>query len=242
MKTINAHGMHYKELNEIIKKLVLSGEDLINIKNVNGQRYIGDNLSGNTKIKIEGIPGNDLAAFMDGLSIEVYGNGQDAIGNTMNDGNIIIHGHVGDVVGYSMRGGTIYIKDDAGYRVGIHMKQYKEKIPAIIIGGTAGDFFGEYMAGGCMILLNLYNNKSIVGEYCGTGMHGGVIYLRGDAEKYKLGKEVSIVNTDIDDLKIIKKYVIKFSEYFDLDVDKIMSHKFIKLLPFGKRPYKKIYA
>ena len=46
MKTINASGIYYRDLNEIIKELVRSGEDIINLKNVNGQRYIGDNLSG----------------------------------------------------------------------------------------------------------------------------------------------------------------------------------------------------
>ncbi|MGF7430825.1 hypothetical protein PQV03_08690 [Thermoanaerobacterium thermosaccharolyticum] len=242
MKTIDAQDMHYKHLNEIIKELVRSGEDVINLKNVNGQRYIGDNLNGHTKINIEGTPGNDLAAFMDGLTIEVFGNGQDAIGNTMNDGNIIVHGHVGDVAGYGMRGGTMYIENDAGYRVGIHMKQYKDKIPVLVIGGTSGDFFGEYMAGGCMIVLNLKNNKDIVGEYCGTGMHGGVIFLRGDVEDYKLGKEVIKEDATDDDLKVISKYVKNFSSYFDYDFDKIMNHKFIKLHPAGNRPYEKLYA
>jgi len=28
------------------------------------------------------------------------------------------------------------------------MKQYKEKKPVIVIGGTAGSFLGEYLAGG----------------------------------------------------------------------------------------------
>lgn len=242
MKTINTSGIYYRELNEIIKELVRSGEDIINLKNVNGQRYIGDNLSGTTKINIEGIPGNDMAAFMDGLTIEVFGNGQDAIGNTMNDGNIIIHGHAGDVVGYGMRGGCMYIKGHVGYRVGIHMKEYKDKVPAMVIGGSAGDFFGEYMAGGCMIVLNLNNDKNIVGEYCGTGMHGGVIYLRGDVESYKLGKEVIKEDIDDNDYMLIQKYVENFSQYFDYDAKKIMSHSFVKLHPIGKRPYGKMYA
>jgi len=242
MKTINASGIYYRDLNEIIKELVRSGEDIINLKNVNGQRYIGDNLSGTTKINIEGTPGNDMAAFMDGLTIEVFGNGQDAIGNTMNDGNIIIHGHAGDVIGYGMRGGTIYIKDSVGYRVGIHMKEYKDKVPVIVIGGSAGDFFGEYMAGGCMIVLNLKNDENIVGEYCGTGMHGGVIYLRGDVEDYKLGKEVIKEKIDDKDYAFIQKYVENFCQYFDYDFQKIMNHSFVKLHPIGKRPYGNMYA
>ncbi|QSZ28102.1 hypothetical protein ACETAC_04420 [Aceticella autotrophica] len=242
MKTINAEGMHFKDLNDLIKEFVRSGEDIINIKNVNGQRYIADNLSGKTKINIEGTPGNDMAAFMDGLAIEVFGNGQDAIGNTMNDGNIIIHGHAGDVIGYGMRGGSMYIKDNVGYRVGIHMKEFKDKIPVLVIGGNTGDFFGEYMAGGCMIVLNLNNEKDIVGDYCGTGMHGGVIYLRGDIENYKLGKEVIKEKINDNDYATIQKYTENFAKYFNYDINKILSHDFIKLHPAGKRPYGKMYT
>ena len=68
------------------------------------------------------------------------------IGNTMNDGRVIVHGNSTDITGYSMRGGKIFIQGEVGYRVGIHMKAYKEKQPLIVIGGKAGDFFGEYMA------------------------------------------------------------------------------------------------
>ena len=80
-----------------------------------------------------------------------------------------------------MRGGKLYIEGNVGYRVGIHMKSYKEQFPVMIIGGRAEDFFGEYMAGGILVLLGLNagaDDSSIVGNYIGTGMHGGVIYLR----------------------------------------------------------------
>jgi len=44
------------------------------------------------------------------ISIQVYGNGQDGIGNTMNDGKIIVHGNAGDLLAMSMRGGKIFIR------------------------------------------------------------------------------------------------------------------------------------
>jgi len=59
------------------------------------------------------------------------------------------------------------------------MKQYKEKKPVIVIGGTAGSFLGEYLAGGIIIVLGLNSEDTVpVGDFCGTGMHGGKIYLR----------------------------------------------------------------
>ncbi|MDR2860266.1 MAG: hypothetical protein LBV66_00340, partial [Elusimicrobiota bacterium] len=178
MKTIDAFNIKYKELNEIINETINVDSNIV-LDNVFGQRYIGCVLPQSVKIKINGTPGNDMAAYMDGAEIEVFGNAQDAVGNTMNDGKIIIHGNCGDTAGYAMRGGQIYIEGNVGYRVGIHMKEYKEMKPLIVIGGKAGDFLGEYMAGGTIILLGLGLNKGedLTGKYCGTGMHGGKIYL-----------------------------------------------------------------
>jgi len=45
--------------------------------------------------------------------------------------------------------------DDAGYRVAIHMKEYEDKRPIIVIGGTVQHFLGEYMAGGVLIVFGL---------------------------------------------------------------------------------------
>ena len=119
---------------------------------------------------------------MNGPKVMVHGNAQDGCGNTMNEGQIIIHGHAGDVTGHSMRGGKIFVRDYVGYRVGIHMKQYQHKIPQIVIGQTAGDFLAEYMAGGIMVILglNLKEGEKCNAQFVGTGMHGGVIYERGE--------------------------------------------------------------
>ncbi|MDR3243575.1 MAG: hypothetical protein LBT79_02375, partial [Elusimicrobiota bacterium] len=190
MKTINAFGVYYRQLNETIDELILN-EPHITLDNVFGQRYIGRGLGAKVKIKINGIPGNDLAAYMNGAELEIFGNAQDAVGNTMNDGSIIIHGNCGDTAGYAMRGGNIYIEGSAGYRVGIHMKEYQEMKPTIIIGSKAGDFLGEYMAGGNIILLglNLKKDEELLGKYCGTGMHGGAIYINGNPDSFRFGKE-----------------------------------------------------
>jgi glutamate synthase domain-containing protein 3 len=210
---------------------------------VNGQRYIGNGIRGNLKISIEGVPGNDLAAFMDGPSIIVNSNAQDAVGNTMNSGKVVIHGHAGDVLGYGMRGGKLFIQGDVGYRVGIHMKAFKKQIPVIIIGGTARDFLGEYQAGGVIILLGLdRDGKPFVGNYIGTGMHGGVIYIRGEVDPFQLGKEVSISSVDETDEKRLRLYLKEYCDDFGLSIDEVMRDRFIKLLPTHLRPYGKIYA
>ena len=186
---IDASGIYYRDLNTKLRDIVANETPKINLRNVHGQRYIGTDLNKAVEIEIYGTPGNDLGAFMNGPKIIVHGNAQDGCGNTMNEGEIIIHGHAGDTIGLSARGGKILVRDDVGYRAGIHMKEYQEKKPVIVIGGTAQDFVGEYMAGGVLILLGLNLGKSTrhKAKFIGTGMHGGVIYLRGEVEEYQLG-------------------------------------------------------
>ncbi len=251
---IDAKDLDYRELNLKIRKFLGNGSDSkeVTINNVLGQRYIGDGLKTGASINIYGTPGNDLAAFMDGPTIEIFGNGQDGIGNTMNSGKIIIHGDAGDILGYSMRGGEIYVEKNIGFRGGIHMKSYQKKVPVIVIGGSAGNFLGEYMAGGIIILLGLYKKEiffplfkddpEIVGNYLGTGMHGGRIYICGDVKDYKLGREVKKMKPDGSDTELLEKYTGNYCRFFNFDKKKIHLSKFLKLVPYSHRPYGKLYA
>ncbi|MEM2762576.1 MAG: hypothetical protein QW294_07230, partial [Candidatus Bathyarchaeia archaeon] len=136
---VDAKGVPYQQLNMLLRKLSVNGIKIIEVYNVYGQRYIGTGLKAPLEIKVYGVPGNDLGAFMDGQRIFVYGNAQDGCGNTMNDGLIVVHGDVGDVAGYAMRGGKIFVEGNAGFRVGVHMKEYGSRKPIIVIGGKAGD-------------------------------------------------------------------------------------------------------
>jgi glutamate synthase domain-containing protein 3 len=241
---IDASGIFYRELNARLRDAVSKGAQRIELRNVCGQRYIGTDLGRPVEIEIFGTPGNDLGAFMDGPRIIVRGNAQDGCGNTMNEGEIVIHGHAGDVIGLSARGGKIFVRDDVGYRAGIHMKEYSEKKPVLVIGGTAQDFIGEYMAGGILILLglNLSEGEHHKAKFIGTGMHGGVIYLRGSAEDYQLGKEMGVAGLEEKDYQILQEFVGEFASHFGYDTKKILEHKFMKLFPRWLRPYGRLYA
>jgi len=243
-KVIDAKGVYYKQLNDLVQQAVNEGATEIVLENVNGQRYIGTRVNRPVKIDIMGVPGNDLGAYMDGSTIIVHDNGQDAIANTMNTGKIVVNGHAGDVLGYAMRGGKLFIKGDVGYRVGIHMKQYKEHVPVLVVGGTAGSFLGEYMAGGILIILGLNRKpgQPIAGDYLGTGMHGGVIYARGEVDKTRLGKEVSVFELDDNDKKVLEKHLREYCEDLGIDYEEVMKEKFVKLIPVSHRPYGNLYA
>ena len=241
---IDTCAVFYKELNAILRDAVSNGTRRVELHNVCGQRYIGTDLKSPVDIEVFGTPGNDLGAFMDGPRIIVRGNAQDGCGNTMNEGEIVIHGHAGDIVGLSARGGKIFVRDDVGYRAGIHMKEYGDKKPVLVIGGTAQDFPGEYMAGGILIMLglNLNEERCHKAKYIGTGMHGGVIYLRGDVDSYQLGKEAGVAELEEQDYEILKKSVGEFASYFGYEAEEILSHNFIKIYPRWLRPYGRLYA
>ncbi len=236
---INAQSLHFSALNEQVKG---SNDSYIEIINCLGHRYIGAGIS-NKQIDIHGIPGNALGAYLAGSTLNVFGNAQDAIGDTMDSGSIVIHGNCGDTTGYGMRGGKIYVKGDGGYRVGIHMKEYKECKPIIIIGGKVGDFLGEYQAGGLIIVLGLNSQGEVpVGSFCGTGMHGGAIYIRSQSLPKDLPTQVSATCVTEEDMSVLRSYIDEFSKCFNLDSEDILKENFYKLVPNSKNPYKRLYT
>jgi glutamate synthase domain-containing protein 3 len=239
---VNAAGMYYRDLNALLRNLNGNGVRKIELLNVCGQKYIGTGLEGKIEIDVYGTPGNDLGAFMRGTSVVVHGNAQDCCGNTMDGGEIIIHGHAGDVVGYSMRGGRIFIRDDAGYRLGIHMKEYREKKPVIVVGGTAQDFLGEYMAGGVLVVLGLtlMDGERHDMKFVGTGMHGGKMYIRGKVGH--LEGDVEVADFEDNDRRLLHSILSEFCNYFDFDISEVMSHEFSKLIPVSYRPYGRLYS
>jgi len=243
---IDAQGMYYRDLNRKIREAVAAGAEKIELVNVNGQYFIGDGINRPVSLTVQGVPGNDLAAFMNGATIIVKDNGQDNIGNTMNAGKVIVHGHAGDVLGYGMRGGRIHILKDVGYRVGIHMKSYQENKPVLIVGGKAGDFFGEYMAGGVLVLLGMFSDQPATnpkhGFRFGTGMHGGVIYVRGPVDEGKLAREVGVFNLTQEDQKELEEYLKEYCKDFKLNLKEVMAETFVKVVPKSLRPYGNLYC
>jgi glutamate synthase domain-containing protein 3 len=244
--TIDAHGVYYRNLNEAVRGAFANGAKTVRLLNVNGQRYIGNGISGaGLRIEIEGMPGNDMAMFMDGPTIVTSGNAQDGVANTMNAGTIHVHGDAGDVLGYGMRGGRLFVKGDVGYRVGIHMKAYENLVPVICCGGNARAFLGEYMAGGVLVLLGRngqFADQPLVGPFCGSGMHGGVMFLRGEVAPTEIGKECGVFTAGEDDTVVLRPIVEEWCAAFGEDVEDVMSEPFTKLVPVSHRPYGKLYV
>lgn len=240
---IRAAGKAYRQLNAEVRQALAEGATRVVLEEVNGQYYIGAGLQGCWKLAVTGTAGNDTACYLDGPEIVIHGSAQDGLGNTMNDGLVVVHGGCGDVVGYGMRGGEIFVRDRVGYRVGIHMKEYKDKCPLIVIGGNTGAFLGEYMAGGRIVVLGLNCEQGeVTGRYCGSGMHGGCIYLRDMVGQERLSPDVVVQPLTEVDRRFLNSCIERYCRFFNLNSQQLSELSFIKLVPRGNRPYARLYV
>ncbi len=245
VRTIDATGLTYKQLNDRLFAAIDEGERAIRLTKVNGQRFIAAGCSAkDLTLEIDGTPGNDLACFANGPEIIVRGNVEDATANTMNSGRIIIHGDARDLTGHAMRGGKVFIKGEVGYRVGLHMKQFEANFPIIVVGGNADDFLGEYMAGGILIILGLNpgDDEALIGDWTGTGMHGGAMYVRGNVGQEKLGHGAKIIPFTEDDRERIRLILEEYGGCFGIKTEKLIRDHYTTIVPVSYRPFGQTYA
>jgi glutamate synthase domain-containing protein 3 len=240
---IDANRIHYTPLNKQIRAALADGVKQITLDNVLGQRFIGDGLRGDdVTITINGVPGGDLAMFMSGPTIIVHGNADHAPGNTMDSGKVIIHGSAGDAVAHSMRGGRVYVRDNIGYRGGIHMKQYMEKRPILVVGGSARAFLGEYMAGGLLIVLGLNNTTPISERGVGSGIHGGEIIIRGKVDEKFLGLGAKQTPITEDQKQTLRPIIEDFAKIFNIDPIPLLASEYTRIIPASARPFANKYT
>ena len=238
MRILNVEVLDHQAINDSLRDV----QEDCTLINCCGQRFIAAGMS-DKNITISGVPGNALGAYLNGASITVNANAQDAVGDTMNEGKIVIHGNIGDAAGYAMRGGRIFVRGNAGYRAGIHMKQYKDKVPVLVIGGRTGSFLGEYQAGGVIVVLGLHTDgKKIVHNFPYTGMHGGKLFLRGKCDDIEFPSQVTARPAGSADLAEIQEYVAEFCKEFDCSSQEIMNSPFTVVTPDSKNPYKQMYV
>ena len=225
MMLVNAKNLHYRALNEALRKAA----DDCTVTECCGQRYIAAGMS-HKSITISGTPGNALGAYLNGAAITVHANAQEAVGDTMNAGKIVVHGNIGDAAGYAMRGGKIFVKGNAGYRAGIHMKAYQEKKPVM-------------EAGGVIVVLGLgAKDQEIVGNFPCTGMHGGKMFLRSDCRNIKFPSQVTARAADGTDREEVKAYVSEYCDLFGYDIRQVLSSPFTVITPDSKSPYRQMYV
>jgi glutamate synthase domain-containing protein 3 len=240
--------LKFYDLNARIHEVADQGDKHIVVINVLGQRFICAGMEHkDLRVDLYGTPGNDLGVFMDGPVIEVFGSAEDQAGNTLNSGKIIIHGNAWDVTGLAARDGTILVKGHGGYRIGIHMKEYEDHRPAVVYGGAVKEFFGEYMAGGVLVALGMEIDEDgnttdlpadrVVRGSLGSGIHGGVIYVRGEVPDHYLGVAASKQPFEDADRLTLQPILREFCGRFGADLDHVLSREFTKVAPASSRPY-----
>lgn len=236
---LDVSKLGYQELNAVLRD---TKDRDITLEGCIGQRFIAAGTSGK-HVKITGIPGNALGAYLNGSVIETAGNAQDAVGDTMNDGEIIVHGNIGDAAGYAMRGGRIFVQGNAGYRAGIHMKAYQDKVPVMVIGGRTGSFLGEYQAGGIIIVLGLSGGeRPIVSNFPCTGMHGGKLFLRSDCAGIHFPHQVHHRIASADELAEIRPHLAEYCRHFGGDPEELLNAEFTIVTPDSGNPYQQMYV
>jgi glutamate synthase domain-containing protein 3 len=237
---IDCQGVYFTYVNEAVRGAFERGATTVKLINVVGQRYIGTGLRGDARrIEVHGTPGQDVAMFMNGPTVEVFGNAKDGCGNTMTSGTVIVHGSAGDVAGYGMRGGRVFVRGDVGYRAGIHMKAREGLCPVMVCGGEARDFCGEYMAGGLLVVLGMDSplERRIVGDFLGTGMHGGELYVRGDVDPWQCGSDVLVAPASDHEMVALEPTLADFCAVFAVSLADVLSVSFTRVTPRSSRPY-----
>ena len=161
---IDASGLTASELNRLIGE-ALASRGYAAVVNVSGHRYLANGM-GPGRLEVWGVVGNASLNLVRGLRATIYGDAQEDLCDSMEDGVVAVIGDVGDSVAQAMRGGEVYVAGNAGNRAGVQMKG-----GSLVIRGSAGDYLGEFMAGGVILVLGG------VGRGVAAGMVGGRIYV-----------------------------------------------------------------
>lgn len=122
------------------------------------------------------------------------------------------------------------------------MKAYQENQPVIVIGGCAGAFAGEYMAGGTIVVLGLNGRKPLVGCFCRTGMYAGAIYLRGEYPARNIATNIKTSLMTQEDLEAISPALHNFCDNFKYSMAELLAEPFTKLTVINPRPFHHIYT
>jgi glutamate synthase domain-containing protein 3 len=88
--------------------------------------------------------------------------------------------------------------------------------------------------------LDLKEGEKCKARFVGTGMHGGVIYERGEILEPVNGTKTLPVGKR--DMQVIEGLVNQYCSHFGKDPKAILSGKFKKILPVSKRPYEKLFS
>ncbi|RPH52515.1 MAG: 4Fe-4S dicluster domain-containing protein [Desulfobacteraceae bacterium] len=173
-------------LEEMIQEAVAGGCRHLEVEafgqhGIGGRLWKADNKS--LHIKITGRPGQRVGSMgVSNTQIEVTGPASDDVGWLNAGAHIVVCGNAGNGVANGMAQGKVCIAGNIGAR-GMTMTKHNPRFepPELWILGSAGDYFGEFMAGGIAVIcgVNPQTPGNVLGYRPFVGMVGGKVFFRG---------------------------------------------------------------
>lgn len=178
-------------LEHIIQQAIDHGHRFIEV-DAYGQHGIGGRLwrAGNdpVSIRITGQSGQRTGSLgFPNTSIEIMGPTSDDIGWLNAGAEIVVHGNASNGAMNGAAQGKVFIAGNIGAR-GMTMTKRNPRFepPELWVLGSAGDYFGEFMAGGIAVICGIESSAEdcILGHRPFVGMVGGKAFFRGKAAGY----------------------------------------------------------
>ena len=203
----NGKRVKSRILEERIQDAVSKGYRHIEVEAL-GQHGIGGRLwrAGGERVyvRITGTSGQRLGSMgFPNTSIEVMGPASDDVGWLNTGAEITVHGNATNGIANAMAQGKIYVEGNIGAR-GMTMTKHNPRFdpPELWVLGSAGDYFGEFMAGGIAVICGYepQTPDNVLGYRPLVGMVGGKVFFRGPHKGFSQhdAKLVSITPKDWD--------------------------------------------
>ena len=187
----NGERISSRILEETIHRHIKNGRRSIEVEGF-GQHGIGGRLwdtgTEETHIRIIGQSGQRTGSMGNANTrIEVMGPASDDIGWLNAGAQIIVHGNTSNGVMNGAAQGKVFIGGSIGAR-GMTMTKRNPRFepPELWVLGTAGDYFGEFMAGGIAVICGHKKDPQdqILGHRPLVGMVGGKVFVRGGVQGF----------------------------------------------------------
>ncbi len=188
---VNGQRVASRILEEQIQEAVARGHRNLQIE-AYGQHGIGGRLwragSEEIFIQITGHAGQRVGSMgFPNTVIEVLGPASDDVGWLNAGARITVLGNAGNGAANAMAQGKIYVAGNIGAR-GMTMTKHNPRFdpPELWVLGSAGDYFGEFMAGGTAVICGheAQNPDNVLGYRPFVGMVGGHVFFRGPHQGY----------------------------------------------------------
>ncbi len=192
-------------LEEIVHQHIKDGHTKLEIDGF-GQHGIGGRLwdaenNHHIDIKITGQSGQRTGSLGNAnTNIEIMGPASDDIGWLNAGANIIVHGNASNGVMNGAAQGKVFIGGSIGAR-GMTMTKRNPRFepPELWVLGTAGDYFGEFMAGGIAVICG--HDAQFPDEMLGhrplVGMVGGKVFVHGKVKQFsQKDAKLSLISDD----------------------------------------------